>query len=1162
MSNCDDLFQRIQALEAKKKALGETLAPLNQIDGDEPDPARTFTFRARDGQLVEADFDEVWRQISADPLATQDVADAAAANMATPMGSEGQFENLRQLVDRMGMEDASKLAGFLFKMTGDWAQLNGRDFSLVTAVNDKDRFLDQMQAAFAEARVQIDRDQLSQAISANVAPFLGILNRQTKLRSFSQVTRLTLQNAIQTMRDQIATTGVRPTREAKTQFLDAYAKALFAHRSERIASRRSGQLLQNYQRLIEDGAEQGSLWQEVGEQGKAEAAAMADELIAMTPAEMVQDGSLPRRVIEAADKGPAGIRDLEEIQLVITTEGIDPTGDMDAGWEQLWKRSARAAYKDSILFNPRTQLLMNYASQKVVFLTEGFKKVAGENAWSLYGKRALGAQLSLLGEDPVALKAAMEKPVYVNPLATGFFRDAMKAQLDGVRIAMEAGFRAEAIIKQSWGESLRKGFLRNDAPFAGNVDAYLDGGQMPIDQQYKAAQEVLDEPWDPKRFHFQLRDKIHVGLKLWANSKIEQAGGPRLPMYSALQTMTAVDQRAGLRNFMTDRANDLILEQASLNPGGTLKEWADAADQALQDQLYQATPSEQNIRDARSQFMLEPEEVSDDEVAAFLAAQKVGYPVLVDLEQVKSKNVSMAMRMQQRQTEGLAGAIDNFASNARQNEWVDSQLPFWRSPYNQLVWDVSLANPFTPIAKVAQVALNLPAGKATPKQLAEAQASTVVWLSLATSILALRNQGLITGNGPIDPQARKQWLQRLNAEGKVPNSIAGVPFNMGGVPVLNTLFLMADAMDVVDQGNVSEYDRLNAWMGMVQLGAGVVMRMPGFRQVQMIYDAFAGGNENAFRKLSAWFLNGQANPASGVERSMEWMAGTTTNDLQRPRSFNGGMDRWDLDQLPGDHPLRSSLYAMQKWAYESNPGIAHWTGIPIKETTWLGRDLRRPEGIFRGEWPVGVPGIWEFNKGDYRVETRLELMGLLNPPSPLMRGQLDGVPMMPELEVEFNGYLGTVRSETPFSRNPRAPGGGRVVWFGQQAEIQSPDGRSSRKMREQVDLTRLMDQAVQGRTAREAIQFVLDSRQWRQLDANPEYTTNPRVNDRPKEVIQRQPGPLLIQRIKDYYALLAQEKVEKSASAAAEQWRSDRAMLERDPGDVPAAQRWLQQAVR
>ena len=1163
MTNCDDLFQQIQSLQAKKKGLSDALTPLMQAD-EPPDPARTFVFRDKNGQEIIANFDDVWKQISRDPLATQQWAELAAGRGDLPDGANGEFENLRQMVSRMGMTNATDLAAFMQKLTGDWSEVNPADFSAVTAINNKEVFLDQLQGAFDEARVAIGKDKISQLVATNVAPFLNILQRQGKLRVAGALTRQTLQESIDLLKQQIAATGVRPTREAKAQFLDAYAKAVFAHRSERIASRRSGQLLQNYQRMVgEDGGTPGSLWQDTADEARAAADALAEETIAMTPGEMVVEGSIPRQVVEAADKGEAGIKDLEEIQLTLKIEGVDPaTNELDKNWESIWKRSARAGYKDSILFNPRTQLVMNYLSQKVVFLAEGARKVAGENAWRLHEGRARGAQLDALGGDPVALKAARGQPIYVNPLATGFFRDALKDQLDGARIAAEAGLRAEAIIKQSWSESFNRGFMKNEAPFAGNVDNFAAKGQMDLDTQYRAAQEVLDEPWDPKRFHFQLRDKIHIGLKVLANSKIEQAGGPKLPVYSALQAMTAVDQRAGLRNFMTDRANDLMLEQASLNPGGTLKEWGDAADKALQEQLYQATPSEQNIKDGRTQFSLSEEDLSDDEVAAYLAAEKIGMPVLATPDQVKSKDFSIAMRMQQRQTQGVTGAISKFADQARANEWVDSQLPFWRSPYNQLVWDVSLANPFTPIQKVAQVAWNLPQGKLTPKMLAEAQASTITWLSIAGMAYTMRQNGLIVGNGPVEPNARRQWVARLNAEGKVPNSIFGIPFNMGGIPVLNSVFMLVDAMDVIDQGNVSEYDRMNAWQGMAQVGAGTIMRMPGFRQVQMIYDAFANGNENAIRRLSGWFLNGQANPASGVERTFEWATGTTANDLQRPRSFNSGDERWDLNQLPADHPLRSAHYGMQKWIYGSNPGLAHWTGVPIKETTWLGREIRRPEGIFRGEWPIGVPGLWEFNKGDHRTEAKLEGLGLLDPPKELMSGRLDGVPMLPEAEQEFNSYLGTIKPASSLFPDSNAPSGGRVIWFGEEAQRRGPGGRPGSTVREQVDLTRLMLQAVQGRTVREAIQFIFDSPQWKKLDANPTYTTDPRVSDRPRDVIQKQPGPLLIKRTKEYYAWLAQQKMEESNSPAAQQWREDRATLQRDPAEVRPAQQWLQQMMR
>ena len=1163
MTNCDDIFNEIQALQARREGLKNSHTTLSSIDnGDRPDPARTFLFKDKNGQEFEANFDDLWRQISQDPLAQQEWARKAVDERYKPVGSEGQFENVGQLVDQIGLDNAEKLTALLTKMTGDWERLNPADFNLVTQVNDEPTQMARMANAFKEARVNIDTDTISRAIAKNVAPFLGILNNQAKLEVFAHVTRINLMNKVAAMADQIAATGIAPTREVKVEFLDSYAKAIFAHRSKRIGSRRSGQLLNNYKRLIdEDATMPESLWQSTGAESKAEAEAMANEVIAMTPEEMVQENSLARRVVEAVDKGEAGLKDLEAIQLTLKTEeGVDPIGDNNDGWESTWRRNARAGYKDSILSSLRSELLSNYASQKIVFVAEGFKRVVGRNAGELGARRLRGNQLSLLGDDPEALAAARNQPIYVNPLATGFFRDALKDQLDGARIAVEAGRRAEAVIKQTWAESFRKGFFESDTPFGGNTDHFVGRlGQLDIEGQYQAAQEVMNEPLDPRRFLFQLRDKLHTGLKLLANSKIEAMGGPRLPVYSALQANTAVDQRAGLRVFMTDRANELMIEQAAMYPDRTIKEWGDAIDAQLADQLYQAEPSPQNIKDAREQFNLAPDELTDDEVAAYLAAERVGYPVLSTPGQYGSITESIRQRMQERHTKGAAGFVDNAMSEFRRTELGDATVPFWRAPFNQVIWDVSLANPFSPVMKVAQVAYNLPQGKVTPKMLAEAQASTLTWLSLATAALALRSQGLITGNGPLDPQARKQWMQRLNAEHKVPNSVFGIPFNMGGIPVLNSLFLMVDAMDVIDQGNVSKNDQLNVFQGLVQVGSGTVMRMPAFRQVQMTYDAFANGNENAFRKLSGWFLNGQANPFSAGERMAEWASGTQANDLVAPRAFGSGQDRYDFSRLPEDHPLKSTWNGVRRWVYESNPGVSHWMGLRLKEKTWLGRDLVRPDGIFRGEWPIGVPGIWQTNQGDSLVEQKLEDLGMLNPPKALMSGKLGSGFMTPDLEEEYNHALGQVKPARPFSRDSQH--GGTVIWRGPEAVEKLPGGRT-RTARPTVDLTRLMDEATNGRTVREAINYLLQSKQYQKWDADPRFTTNHRINDLPRQMRQRQPGPTLIQRIKDYYADLAESEMEKSATPAAAQWRADKDKLELDAREVPSAQRFLQQTAR
>ena len=173
--------------------------------------------------------------------------------------------------------------------------------------------------------------------------------------------------------------------------------------------------------------------------------------------------------------------------------------------------------------------------------------------------------------------------------------------------------------------------LDGQTPFAGRVDSFSTGGQLSIEDQYKVAQSVWDEKmeWDdPIRLPMQIRNKLHWGLKILGNKGMRKATGLELPVVSSLQMMSAVDQRAGLRNYMTIRANDLMIEQAAINPEGSLDDWAAAAQAQLDDQLYQATPTKQNIEDAREQFSLSREDLSDEEVAEYIVSAKVGMPVL------------------------------------------------------------------------------------------------------------------------------------------------------------------------------------------------------------------------------------------------------------------------------------------------------------------------------------------------------------------------------------------------------------------------------------------------------------------------------------------------------------------------------------------------------
>ena len=119
------------------------------------------------------------------------------------------------------------------------------------------------------------------------------------------------------------------------------------------------------------------------------------------------------------------------------------------------------------------------------------------------------------------------------------------------------------------------------------------------------------------------------------------------------------------------------------------------------------------------------------------------------------------------------------------------------------------------------------------------------------------------------------------------------------------------------------------------------------------------------------------------------------------------------------------------------------------------------------------------------------------------------------------------------------------------------NGREVSAGRVMVDLTRLVDEATQGRTVREALDYVLESPQWSNWDADPRYTTNPRVRDMTKEMRRNQPGPTVLQKIKDYYANLAESAFMDSGTPAAMQVIQDAETLRVDGSNLRSEQRQL-----
>jgi hypothetical protein len=90
-----------------------------------------------------------------------------------------------------------------------------------------------------------------------------------------------------------------------------------------------------------------------------------------------------------------------------------------------------------------------------------------------------------------------------------------------------------------------------------------------------------------------------------------------------------------------------------------------------------------------------------------------------------------------------------------------------------------------------------------------------------------------------------------------------------------------------------------------------------------------------------------------------------------------------------------------------------------------------------------------------------------------------------------------------------------------------------------VDLNNngLMDRLTKGKTLEQALRGLFASQTWKNLEADPAFTTDRRVTDRPLKEVMALPGPTMVRRLHEYYDHLAQHQVEMSKSPAAAEWR-------------------------
>ena len=1194
-NNCDDIFQQIQALEAQKAELSKAKYVLASVDpgegtgkkksrkrkpevppGMKAEPTkgnRRFSFDdAASGGRLEvdlADLDKIIRQLD-DETFTDLVAGRIDA-ISRPMGSEGQFTNFKQLIERMGIDGAQDAGELIEALTGRWREMDPDDYKRVVAINDKQRLAERVSESYAKVGIELEEDAVLRGIVEDAAPFMTILDKQAKLQVVDGVLRDALVDEMKALRDEIEAKGLKPSPESVEKFRNKALQAVIAQKAAVQARRVSGQLLQQLQ---------GDFSLAPGVALDEMQKRLKESMGEVTPdGARITEGTLEAEVLQAISSGPDGLETLQKLIDTVKREGLDPASSLNKDWKNNWRRDARAAYKDSVLFNANTQMVSNYLSNKTVYWMEGYR-AAWSNTWgyAMTGTPFLNKQLG---------ETALWKGIRTVAMAKSLTDDVVR-QAAADALGESVGDGKWARIKQSYGQLWNESFLGGKMPFGDSrieVDIDDKGRAAQIEADYQLANRVLygEDGIRPETLGgrlgkfatsglkemggsaknvytapFLIRDKIFWGFKVVNNALIE-SGVKRLtgkdiqlPLNMALQGLATADNRAGLRVYSSVRANDLIMETFKEEPSLKKLSWKQRKEQVaaqLEEEFYSATPTDAEVKGYRKQFGV-PDYVQDQAIREQIAKEMVGKPVIDRAERADAFKFSRYARMQTPPSSPALNKIDSLVQEWREDPYIDAVLPFWRSGFSSALY-VMGKNVLPPLDGTAKLMFGTT--KPTTKQKAQVAANWSVFLTWWGAYMGMRTalkedtSVIVQGDGPnqLDPEKRQQW--KLANEGR---TFLGIP-GLSQVPIVSVFMVMDDIASAVEQSTVSQFDQWSALTSAFQVFSGQLMRSSGFGQFRYFHDAMMSNNPQAFRRTMGYIANAQLNPNSGVMRQAErglpfvpGMQGVGMDERYRPRPTRPAdkaieRELSSIEEAPGFNILENLRDQVGQWLKDaSTGGPAGLTRLPIKEVDYLGRDLRTPEGWFKREWPVGWPGQY-----DNMVHNTLLGVGMLKPPAPLMTGRLDGAALGPDGEKEFNQYLAFASSpgiaNDPAMRN-------RLTWRKQAYFGDDPVSGKAITKSAPLNLAEFLTNLTAGRTQYEALADLFASDTWKEWQQDPRFTLTPSESydpaaaDAPREELMKRPGAWAISTISDHYSGMARVKMLGSTTPAAEEWNQRR----------------------
>ena len=824
---------------------------------------------------------------------------------------------------------------------------------------------------------------------------------------------------------------------------------------------------------------------------------------AMTAKDLTEGQSFSKvlKGIDLLQTDPAaGMRQLEMEVGNIILEGVEPR--MLSPFELSYNRLKRfnLLAKDWMLFNERTNAL-NVGSNGIMALfgpyrkffedLQEFRQVQGTSV-SRAANAAWMANWEGLGASYLAIRDA-GKEVFMNAFKDGKAMYSNNVDTYGARYQTTDELLAE---------------LRD-----------LQQGGAPGKGLHRRAVSLIN----PERYG----RYFHAGFRLWMYQKT----GQRYWLRPGLQTMAAADNVMGFASSVYHVRHDL---EAQARMGGKQMDFADAEDptkamndwidQQFVEQFYSDQPTEAQRIKFRDEQGIPAEVLDDAGIDDMIMESRVGRRYQVPEGQQGpsgpvtyggmvpgdlTRNASgFSEQLRFANTPGVEGGptrkLYMGAKALQQHPWIESSFPFFQAPFLGTGFDLEM----TGLPGLARLFMDM-----TPEQKRRNTANMImaghVW-ALWGGLSAL---GLITTNGPTDPKQRKEWRIRMKAEGREPNSIAGVPLP-GGFPIINTVFLMESIKENAEGALWSKYDQLNAVEAVTGVLLGHLSRSSAIGQIQTLMEvAYADrGMGSKMMDFAGYMASGRYLP-SGPMRSVARGSNSQLTDLYSDAEWT----EQDFEDIPTDL-METWERRLRNVAYSITP-LSGAFGGQYKDKDWLGTWVRKPFGFDTMTYLKNRFSPVEHPQDSIYAE--LDYLDLLAPPEELESKRLRDVPMTDDLQKWWNDSYGEITGQSTIVLDVGVPA--KVAVKIPLYDITTPQGVRFRKDANlfEIDLKLFLPQFVKGNTPAEAFRALFKSDLYKKMEAAEatSYST-----DAPPAERRRTPAALMARAIKRHYAELTTAK--------------------------------------